>query len=326
MNFKNKIPLIFTIALIISIPLIFACSNIKPGKRYVIGVIIPAPVYHKIIDGLKAEIEAGELKGRVNFIIDDAGITAKDYAASAGKFEDMEVDIIYTITTPVTKSAMSVVNHTPIVFNAVGDPIGAGIVKSLIKSGSNITGTTHLSRELTAKRLELFNTAIPRIKNFVTFYDSSNKFSQLYIIDLREAAAKLRLRVTEIIAGSSEELREKIKKINETDAEGIFIIPDPIVLKLIPEIIKYSHDNKAPIIAHEVDFVEKGAAISYGANFFELGRLSYFHVKALFEGEKADNLPILMPDSFELAVNLTIIRQMDYQISEEMLFFADWIY
>lgn len=316
----------FTLALIISIPLIFACSNIKPGKRYLIGVIIPAPVYNKIIDGLKAEIEAGELKGRVNFIIDDAGINAKDYAASAEKFEDMEVDIIYTITTPVTKSAMSVVKYTPIVFNAVGDPVGAGIVKSLIKSGSNITGTTHLSRELTAKRLELFNTAIPRIKNFVTFYDSSNKFSQLAIVDLREAAAKLRLRVTEIIAGSSEELREKIKKINKTDAEGIFIIPDPVVLKLIPEIIKYSHDTKAPIIAHEVDFVEKGAAISYGANFFELGRLSYFHVKALFEDEKADNLPILTPDSFELAVNLTIIRQMDYQISEEMLFFADWVY
>ena len=46
---------------------------------------------------------------------------------------------------------------------ASGDPVGAGLVKSLDHPGGNVTGLSYYATELTAKRLELFRQAVPSV-------------------------------------------------------------------------------------------------------------------------------------------------------------------
>jgi putative ABC transport system substrate-binding protein len=44
----------------------------------------------------------------------------------------------------------------------IADPIGSGFIKSLAKPGGNITGTSTLGSDISAKSFELLHAAIPK--------------------------------------------------------------------------------------------------------------------------------------------------------------------
>lgn len=54
-------------------------------------------------------------------------------------------EVIVAIATPTAMSAQNYSTEIPVVFSAVSDPVGAGLVESLEKPGGNITGTKRRS-------------------------------------------------------------------------------------------------------------------------------------------------------------------------------------
>ena len=79
----------------------------------------------------------------------------------AAELVRLKVDLIFTETTPAARAAKQATTTIPIVFNAVADPIGSGLVANLARPGGNITGSSFLGAELTGKRLELLKEAVP---------------------------------------------------------------------------------------------------------------------------------------------------------------------
>ena len=59
---------------------------------------------------------------------------------------------------------MKDVKGIPIVFGSVPDPVGDGLVHSLARPGTNMTGLTDLSPELDAKRMEILKEALPSVR------------------------------------------------------------------------------------------------------------------------------------------------------------------
>lgn len=299
------------------------CKKTESQKQYQIGVIMPGKAYEKIVAGLKQEIDSGELKGRVKLYIQDFPQTADEFDSACQILSKLKPDLIYAVTTPAALSAKKNFKETPIIFNAVGDTIGAGIVKSLRTPGENITGFSNFSIELTAKRLEIFKDTFPSIKNVLTAYNPQNPYSISAIRDLRKAAFPLKINLVEITGDSTNAIRSKLQNIKKREVDGIYIIPDTIALFMFSEFVQLSKQFKIPIMAHESSLAEKGATVSYGADFFELGKLSYVYVKAVLNGESASNLPVFSPDNFVLTVNKKMLDSLGLKTSKETLFFAD---
>jgi len=63
----------------------------------------------------------------------------------------------------------------PIVFLYGGDPVKDGLVASLNKPGSNVTGMISITTELTSKRLELVHEMVP-IVTTVAFLTGDARF------------------------------------------------------------------------------------------------------------------------------------------------------
>jgi putative ABC transport system substrate-binding protein len=84
----------------------------------------------------------------------------------------------------------------PIVFVVAADPIGNRLVKSMQRPGGNLTGLTTLSRDLSAKRVQLLKEAFRTVSHLVVLYEPSEPSGVSQLKDMSEAAGRLKVRVT----------------------------------------------------------------------------------------------------------------------------------
>jgi putative tryptophan/tyrosine transport system substrate-binding protein len=65
-----------------------------------------------------------------------------EYSGVIAELLDRKVDIILAANVAATRAAARATKTIPIVMLAVFDPVGIGVVKSLERPGTNVTGTT----------------------------------------------------------------------------------------------------------------------------------------------------------------------------------------
>jgi putative ABC transport system substrate-binding protein len=123
-----------------------------------IGYLAPNPAAanpHLREAFLQGLYDLGYVEGR-NFVI--------NYRYAEGKFERLpalaaelvalKADVIVAGATPAALAAKQATKIIPIVFASGGDPVTDGLVTSLARPGSNVTGLTGLVPELIGKCLE----------------------------------------------------------------------------------------------------------------------------------------------------------------------------
>src|SRR5687768_2695387 len=105
-----------------------------------------------------------------------------------------KVDVIVVGAATGARAAKQAATMTPVVFVAVTDPVGSGIVASLARPGGNLTGTSLLiGEELAGKWVELAKEALPRISTLAALGDSTHPATGVYVRGMEAAARNLRL-------------------------------------------------------------------------------------------------------------------------------------
>ena len=105
---------------------------------------------------------------------------AERAAEIAAELVRLKVDVIVTYTTTSALAAKQATSVIPIVLATSGDPIGTGLVASLVRPGGNITGSSIEQTDLAGKRLELLRELIPGLRRsaVLTPYWICEKFRQ----------------------------------------------------------------------------------------------------------------------------------------------------
>jgi putative tryptophan/tyrosine transport system substrate-binding protein len=73
----------------------------------------------------------------------------------AAELVALKVDVIVAWFTPAAVAAKQVTREIPIVCAICGDLVGTGLVESLARPGGNVTGSSSLNAQLSAKFIEL---------------------------------------------------------------------------------------------------------------------------------------------------------------------------
>ena len=81
----------------------------------------------------------------------------------ASQLLQLNVGLLVTFGTLATEAAQRATRTVPIVMVTVLDPVRAGFVANLSHPGGNVTGSSDLSEELVAKRVELLSRPYPRL-------------------------------------------------------------------------------------------------------------------------------------------------------------------
>lgn len=310
-----------------NLSLIFPYSPAPTKPPVKIGVLYHSTSYKLAFDGLRDKMaEDGYEDGdKVQFVIKE--LPDPSAAATAAKeLLAQGVKIIYSITTPVTTAVKKEIGDAlPIVFNIVGDPIGPGFAKSFAEPGMNLTGCTNLSASLSGKRLDIFKQAFPNIKRVVTFYDPTNKFSVLSIEDTRRAAEGLNIQVKEVLVKSIEEIGMELAKLRPGEFDGFYNTPDARVVGQIDKIVARANELKIPVMGHEEDLASRGVAVTYGANFYRLGRDCAGVVENIIRGNSPMTEPVISPSKLDLVINQVALDKIGLNASKEILSQADKI-
>jgi mannose-6-phosphate isomerase-like protein (cupin superfamily) len=88
---------------------------------------------------------------------------ADRFSELAAELVRLQVDLIVTVSTPAALAAKQATQTIPIVMVYVADPVGTGLVASVARPGTNITGVTDMAVELSGKRLALLKEAVPTL-------------------------------------------------------------------------------------------------------------------------------------------------------------------
>ena len=235
------------------------------------------------------------------------------------------MDVIVTPNTPAALAAKRATTVIPIVFTAIADPVGSGIVTSLARPGGNLTGLTNLMPEVSAKRLQLLKETFPKIARVAVLFNAQNPGNVRTAKDTQDAAPTLKLKLQTLDAQGADDLRRAFDAIARERADALVVLQDAFLLNHRVSIADFASRNRMPTIFDAREFVDVGGLMSYGPSRTEMFHRVAFYIDKILKGAKPADLPVEQPAKLELVVNLKSAKALGLAIPLPLLQRADTV-
>jgi putative tryptophan/tyrosine transport system substrate-binding protein len=229
------------------------------------------------------------------------------------EFVRLKVDVIVTYGTPSILAAKQATSAIPIVFAAAGDPVGSGLVASLVRPGGNVTGLSMQTTDLAGKRLELLREVVPGLRRLAIMAYVGNHGAMLEMTEVQAAARTLGLDVVTFEIRRAEDIAPAFELLKGR-AEALYVCGDPLLNTNRIRINTFALAARLPTMHPFREFVEVGGLMSYGANYPDLFRRAADYVDKILRGTKPADIPVEQPTRFDLVINLVTARALDITV------------
>jgi putative ABC transport system substrate-binding protein len=235
-------------------------------------------------------------------------------------------DVLFVATTPGALAAKATTATIPIVFAAVADPVGVGLITNLARPERNVTGITHIVAELTGKRLELLKEILPSATRIAVFVnpDDPNAPSQIRHAEASARSLKVQLHPVLNVRGASD-LEGAFDTAVRSGAAAVLRMVDPTVFPLRVETAALAVRHRLPVMYAFREDVEVGGLVAYGASLPAQFRQAATLVHKILRGAKPSDLPVEQPTKFELVLNLKTAKALGLTIPPSVLARADQV-
>jgi putative ABC transport system substrate-binding protein len=234
----------------------------------------------------------------------DAGGVTERLPDIAAELIGMPVDVIVTGTLAGVMAATRASARLPVVMMAVSDPVGSGIVTSLARPGGQVTGTASIGPQLTAKRVEFLKEAIPGITRAAILWNPSNPAEATAFGEAQNAAKIVGLELQSLPVRVSEDFTSAFQAAVQDRAQALLDGGGPLLANNRKRILDFAERQEISVTGRGRPWVEAGALMSYGGNSADQWRRAASHVDRILRGTSPGDLPIELPTTYELVVNL----------------------
>jgi putative ABC transport system substrate-binding protein len=241
----------------------------------------------------------------------------------AAELVRLNPSVLVAAAAPASLAAKRATASIPIISVYTADPVGLGLVASLARPGSNVTGISSLSSDYAAKALQLLREAAPRTSRVGVLGHSANPTYAIYRRELEPAGRSLGLALEFAGVESPEQIEAALLAMQRRGADAFLVMHQPFTFDERERIVSLVARLKLPAIYGSREAVESGGLISYAVSIAEtFGRAAFF-VDRVLNGAKPADLPVEQPTMFELVVNLKTARALGLTVPSSLLLRAD---
>ena len=242
----------------------------------------------------------------------------------ASELAAMKPDVLVSgFGTVAAKAAKAAAGGIPVVFMAVGDPVGAGVVESLARPGGNVTGLSDLAAHLQGNRLQLLHEMAPGASLFAVVLNPGTPYTALAYKELQAAAKVVNVELQAFEVRSPAEILRQLEAGKAARAGGLVVLEDPLTFSQRSEIAEGVSRLRLPAVYGYREFAEAGGLMSYGTDHDAQWRRGAEIVDLIFKGAKPSDIPVEQPTKFELVVNLKAAKALDMTVPPTIMIRAD---
>jgi putative ABC transport system substrate-binding protein len=271
--------------------------------------------------------ELGYIEGR-NIAIEYRWAEEKPdrFSTLAAELVALKVDVILTAGgTLAALAAKRATPSIPIVFGVVGDPVAEGLVASLAKPGSNVTGLSNVTNDLVGKWLDLLKQVAPGVGRVAVLLKPDSMPEGAKEVRLKELAVSgqaLGVWLEVVEARGPADLDTAFSNMSAKGVAGLVVLSTPAFDVERQRIVNLALQSRLPTVYASRNYVDSGGLMSYGPNLADLYRRAAAYVDKILKGAKPSDLPVEQPTSFELVINLKTAKALGFTIPPSLLAIA----
>jgi putative tryptophan/tyrosine transport system substrate-binding protein len=249
-----------------------------------------------------------------------------EYHGVIGELVKLKVDIIFAANVAATVAAAKATNSIPIVMLAVFDPVGIGVVKSLERPGTNVTGTTMYAPQLIGERLRILKRIVPNLDKVAMALNGNNVNNAAQFELLRLEGRKLGIEVQPLDIRKPEDVDAAFDKALAFGAKALLNAVDTFINSRRFALAVGAAKHKLPFVYSDVEYVLAGGLMALGPGHYEgyFGAAKY--VDRILRGANPADLPIAGPTQFTMSVNRTTLAKLGLSLPADLSARVDeWI-
>jgi putative tryptophan/tyrosine transport system substrate-binding protein len=235
------------------------------------------------------------------------------------QFVSERVDLVHSMSTPGTQGVMRSVKQTPLVFSAVSDPVGAGIVPHQSSPGSktrtHVTGVSHVWP--VALQLEIYTRFVPKARVWGTIYNPAEPNSRSHVSRMREAMIKRGLTLIEVQVSHNQEVEPAMQSLVGR-VQAIALAADNTAMTRLESIARVCDRHKIALFGGDHSSMGRGPVAAYGIDYTQIGYQAGKKAALVLMGVDVGDIPWGPVDKVSLVIDRQAARRQGVKIPQDM--------
>jgi len=278
-------------------------------------------VAHPALDALEQGVQDGvkEKFPNARFDLQNANGEMSTAASIAQKFKSEKVDIAVGIATPTAQALVNAIKNRPVIFCAVTDPEGAGLVKSVKHGEKGVTGTSDMTP--VKEQIMLLNRIKP-IKTLGHVYCSGEANAVALAVIAKEVCKELGIKFVETTVTNSSEVKQAVQTI-ASRVDGIYLSNDNTIFSALSAVTAVAMRHKIPVMSADPSSAETNDVLAaWGFDYYKMGRVTGRLAADILNGAKPVDIPTLYmtdPGDVDLLINMDVAGKLGLTIPEDIV-------
>lgn len=262
--------------------------------------------------------ELGYVEGKNIRIEYCEAVLDAEYHGVMAELVDRKVDMILAANVAATVAAAKTTKTIPIVMLAVFDPVGIGVVKSLERPGTNVTGTTMYAPQLVGERLRILKRIVPNLDKVAMALNGNNVNNAAQFEVLRAEARQLGIEVQSLDIRKPADVDAAFDKALAFGAQALVNAVDTFINSRRFALATGAAKHKLPFVYSDAEYVQAGGLMALGPGHYEGYYGAAKYVDRILRGANPADLPIAGPTEFTMSANRTALAKLGLSLPTDL--------
>ena len=251
-----------------------------------------------------------------------AGGEADRIRQYAAELVALAPEVIMTVGSITVAPMQQATRTIPIVFTNLADPVGAGFVQSLARTGGNATGFTNFEYSMSGKWVELLKQIAPHVRRVAVLRNAASAAGIGQFAAVQGVAQSLGVELVPVGLRDATEIERGLTAFARSTNDGLIVTAGGTGSRR-DLIIRLASRHNLPAVYPFHYYARQGGLMSYGPDTLDPIRRAAGYVDRILKSEKPADLPVQAPTKFELVINLKTAKALGLEMPPSLLARAD---